>query len=259
MELVVVGSSSAGNSMMLVADEGALLIDAGFSMKEIRSRLGQEGLGLDKVVALLITHEHSDHASGVGRFLRHDKLTVAANAATAAAVRATFGGDGVRPLEDDKVVRFGPFAVRPIRVPHDSADCSGFDIEVQGRHLVYATDLGAVPETIVKAGARADLVVLESNHDREMLWSGTYPKFLKERIGGGRGHLSNEQAGEAAAKMATGRMRKLLLAHLSKENNRPEVALDGVRKGLHGKGALSAFEVEVHAAPKDGPLRVAWG
>lgn len=246
--------------MMVIADEGGLLIDAGFSMKETRKRLAVEGLTLDRVSALLVTHEHSDHASGLGKFVRHEGLPVAANEATAAAVHSTFGVDGVRPLADGAPVDLGPFRVRPIRVPHDSADCSAYEVEVEGKRLVYATDLGAVPEELLRAGKRSDLVVLEANHDRDMLWNGTYPKFLKERITGGRGHLSNEQAAEAAARMATGgRLRKLVLAHLSKENNRPETALAAVRKGLRAGGGLGAFEVEVHAAPKDGPARFTWG
>jgi phosphoribosyl 1,2-cyclic phosphodiesterase len=260
VEIVVVGSSSAGNSMMVLADEGALLIDAGFSLKEARARLSAEGLSLDHVKAVLVTHEHSDHASGLGKFVRRAGLAVAANAATAAAVRTTYGLDGLTALADGASVRFGPFAVRPLRVPHDSVDCSGYEIAADGRRMVYATDMGSVPDAFVDAGSRADFAVVEANHDRAMLWGGSYPKFLKERIAGGRGHLSNEQAGEAVAQMAKrGRLRKVLLAHLSEENNRPETAVAAVVKALRAKGGVSGFDVEVHAAPKDGPARLSWG
>jgi phosphoribosyl 1,2-cyclic phosphodiesterase len=257
MEIVVVGSSSAGNSMLLCADEGALLIDVGFSMKEVRARLARHGASLDTLKAVLITHEHSDHASGVGRFLHARGATVAANAATALAIHHTFGADGVAPLEVGQARQFGPFKVTAIRVPHDSADCCAFEVEVDGRRLLYATDLGAVPEELIQAGARCDCVVLESNHDRSMLWAGSYPKFLKERIAGGRGHLSNEQAGEAVARMAGGPLKKVVLGHLSVENNRPQLAVDAVRSALRRRAGLAGFSVEVVAAPKDGPQKIA--
>jgi len=256
VELVVVGSSSAGNCMMLVADEGALLIDAGFPMKEVRSRLKAAGRDLHGLDGLLVTHEHADHARGIGRFLHQPEWRVASNAGTAAALRSTFGVDGVTPLQGGAPERFGPFEVRAIPVPHDSADCCAFEIAAEGKRLVYATDLGAVPEALVGAGARADALVIESNHDRQMLWSGTYPKFLKERIAGGRGHLSNEQAGEAVGRMAGGRLRKVVLAHLSAQNNRPELAVAAVRRGLQAAAGLRAFSVEVEAAPKDGPRSI---
>ncbi len=253
----MLGSSSAGNSMLLRADEGALLIDAGFSLKEVRRRLAQEGIGLDELKGVLITHEHSDHASGAGRFLRTAGLRVASNAATATAVRDTFGAEGVEALPDGGPSVFGSFSVRVVRVPHDSADCCGFAIEADGKRVLYATDLGAVPQALLDEGRRADFAVLESNHDRAMLWGGAYPKFLKERIGGGRGHLSNEQAAEAIVRWAGGRLRKVLLAHLSEANNDPKVAVKAVEAALRAHAGLAAYGLAVEAAPRDGPLRVA--
>ncbi len=241
--------------MLLCADEGALLLDAGFPMKEVRSRLARRGESFEKLKAVLITHEHSDHARGLGRFLRGG-APVAASAPTASAIHRTLGADGLTALEVGTARRFAAFAVRPIRVPHDSVDCCAYEVEADGRRLLYATDLGAVPEELVEAGARCDCVVLESNHDRSMLWAGSYPKFLKERIAGGRGHLSNEQAGEAIARMAGGRLKLVVLAHLSVENNRPRLAVDAVKGALKRRAGLSGFGVEVVAAPKDGPLSI---
>ena len=243
--------------MALCSEGKALILDAGFPLKEVRRRLDDAGVGLSEIAGVLITHEHTDHARGIGKFLYHGRAPVAANAGTAAALRSTFGVDGVQPLANGEQVTFGGFLVRPIAVPHDSADCAGYEIEFGERRLLYATDLGAVPEALVEAGRRSDIAVLESNHDRDMLWGGTYPQFLKERIAGGRGHLSNEQAAQAVAKMAGGRLRKVVLAHLSQENNRPEAAVLAVKGALRAGAGLEAFSVSVEAAPKDGPAVVA--
>lgn len=255
----MLGSSSSGNSVALRSDGGVLLVDAGFSLASVRKRLGAAGVGLDEVRGLLITHEHSDHARGASRFLRMRGATVAANTGTAAALRADLGLEGVRPLADGQAATVGGFRVRPIRVPHDSADCSAFEVAADGRRLLYATDLGSVPEALVEAGRRADVAVFEANHDREMLWAGPYPQFLKERIAGGRGHLSNELAGEAIAKMARGRLRHVVLAHLSERNNRPQQAVASVKAALRRRAGLSAYSVTVEAAPKVGPLAVSIG
>ena len=257
MEIVVLGSSSAGNSMLLRADEGALLFDAGLSLKEVRRRLSAQGIGLEDLEGVLLTHEHADHARGVGRFLRTRGLRVASNGATARAVRDTFGADGVEALPEGGATKFGAFNVRALPVPHDSADCCAFAVEAEGRRVLYATDLGAVPESLLEEGRRADFAVIESNHDRGRLWSGSYPKFLKERIAGGRGHLSNDQAAEAVVRFAGGPLKKVLLAHLSVENNEPALAVKAVEDALRGRAGLSAYGVKVEAAPRDGPVAVA--
>lgn len=256
MELVVLGSSSSGNCVAVRSDAGVLLIDAGFALGSVRRRLGEAGVGLEEVRGLLVTHEHSDHARGAGRFLRLKGAEVAAGEGTAEALRSGLGLQGVRPLPGGRGSSVGGFRVRPIRVPHDSADCSAFEVVSDGFRLLYATDLGAVPEELVEAGVRADVAVFEANHDRKMLWEGRYPQFLKERIAGGRGHLSNEQAGAALSRMARGRLRRVVLAHLSERNNRPEKAVAQVRAAIRGRARLSAYSVTVEAAPKDGPLVV---
>lgn len=253
----MLGSSSSGNSTLVRCDDHALLIDAGFSMPEIRTRLHDAGLSLDDVEGILVTHEHSDHARGLGKFVRRAKTPVAANEATAHAIHHTFGVSGVRGILNGAPIEFAGFRIRPIAVPHDSADCAGYEIEADGKRLAYATDLGSVPAELVEAGRRSDAVVLESNHDHAMLWGGQYPQFLKERITGGRGHLSNELAGEAVAAMAGGRLRRVVLAHLSEANNRPLTAVAAVEGALRRRAGLAAFDVQVEAAPKDGPRRVA--
>lgn len=257
IEVLVLGSSSSGNSTLVRADGCALLLDAGFSMHEVRRRLGSEGVGLDELHGVLVTHEHADHARGLGRFTQRAGLEVAANEATALALHHTFGIGGLRPLENGVTVEIAGWRVRPIRVPHDSADCAGFELENGDLRMVYATDLGAVPTELVEAGRRADLVVIESNHDLPMLWGGSYPPFLKERIAGGRGHLSNELAGQAVAQMARGRLKRVVLAHLSQENNRPQAAVAAVQGSLKKSAGLQGFDVVVEAAPKDGPMRFA--
>lgn len=243
--------------MLLRADGGSLLIDAGFSLKEVRRLLALEGIGLEELKGVLLTHEHSDHASGAGRFLRTRGLPVASNAATAIAVRNTFGAEGVEALPEEGPSTFGPFTVRAVRVPHDSADCSGFAIEADGKRVLYATDLGSVPEALHSQGLKADFAVLESNHDRAMLWAGAYPKFLKERITGGRGHLSNDQAASAVAAWAGGRLKKVLLAHLSQKNNDPKVAVKAVEAAVRAHAGLHGYGFTVEAAPRAGPVRVA--
>lgn len=256
IELIVLGSSSSGNSMLLRAGGESLLIDAGFPARELGERLSAAGVDFAEVDAAVVTHEHTDHARGLGKLVHRSKFRAAANEATAKALFHTFGIQGVHPFADGKPEAIGAFRVRALRVPHDSADCAGFEIECGGFRMVYATDLGSVPASLLEAGRRADLVVLESNHDERMLWDGSYPQFLKERIAGGRGHLSNALAGVAVAAMAGPRLRRVVLAHLSQENNRPETALRTVRQAIRKSSGLAGFSLEVEAAPKDGPKQV---
>jgi len=256
IELIVLGSSSSGNATLLRAGGQALLIDAGFPAKEIAARLSQVGVDMAEVQGVIVTHEHADHARGLGKLLHRTRFRAAANQATAGALFHTFGVKGVHGLPEGEAQDVAGFRVRALRVPHDSADCAGFEIAFEGFHMVYATDLGSVPTEFVEAGRRSDLAVLEANHDERMLWDGGYPQFLKERIAGGRGHLSNAMAGEAVAAMAGPRLRRVVLAHLSKENNRPETALKAVRHAIRKSAGLAGFNLEVEAAPNDGPLRV---
>jgi phosphoribosyl 1,2-cyclic phosphodiesterase len=256
IELIVLGSSSSGNATLLRAGGQSLLIDAGFPAKELAARLSKAGVDLTEVQAVVVTHEHADHARGLGKLIHRARFRAAANEATAKALFHTFGIKGVHPLPEGAADQVGGFSVRALRVPHDSADCAGFEIAFEAFRMVYATDLGSVPVDLIDAGRRADLAVLEANHDERLLWAGSYPQFLKERIAGGRGHLSNARAGEAVAAMAGPRLRRVVLAHLSEENNRPETALKAIRHAIRKSAGLAGFNLEVEAAPKDGPFRV---
>lgn len=219
-------SGSNGNSIYVEAAGVRLLFDAGISCKQAERRLQAHGRSLADVDALLLSHDHSDHTLCAGVFHRKHGLPLYA-APDAYRVAAQRIGDvsEVNHFQAGERLRFGDVTVETLPTAHDGEGCVAFVVEAAGRRLGVMTDLGHVFDGLPGAVASLDAVVLESNYDPEMLQTGRYPRFLKERIRGAGGHISNIEAARLLRAHASPRLRWACLAHLSADNNTPELAV----------------------------------
>ena len=237
MKVAVLASGSSGNAIWVSSGSTAVLIDAGVSGRRISQ--AAEGLGLDtaQLSAVLVTHEHSDHVSGLGPVTRRFDVPACATAGTHAAIDRRLGRcPGRTVVEAGTDFEIGDLLVSPFAVSHDCAEPVGYSVS-DGRTVVaVATDLGVVSHPVRHRIGRADCVVLEFNHDEKMLLDGGYPWFLKQRIMSNEGHLSNEAAARELVLLADGPMSALVLAHISRENNTPDLALATARDALERAG-----------------------
>ena len=233
------GSGSGGNATLIEArprdgDRATrVLVDCGFSPRQLATRLAARGLLVGDIDALFVTHEHSDHVGGVLALQRRHGTPVWASAGTWAAATAKLEVvPGCRFARDGEEIVIGSLTLRPFAVPHDAAEPLQLTCSDGQRCIGILTDLGAPTHAVAQALQGCDALLLETNHDPALLAAGAYPAWLKRRIGGDRGHLAN---GQAAALLDACRHRALqhvVAAHLSRQNNRPELALATLRSVL---------------------------
>jgi len=246
---VVLASGSAGNVLLLEAGTTRLLVDAGLSAEAIERSLADAGADLAGVSAILLTHEHDDHARGAGPLSRRFDIPVHANAATIAAAGDAFAGAALRTFETGRPFEVGPFVITAFPVSHDAADPVGLTLEVARHRITVATDLGSIDESLDPTLAETELVILESNYDLRLLNVSGYPWFLKNRIVGPRGHLSNDDAARALARTSAGRARTVCLVHLSEVNNLAPLARDTALDAIATAGGAAGH---VLAVPPNG-------
>lgn len=234
MRVISLQSGSNGNCVYVEADGVRLLVDAGISGAQAQVRLAQHGRDITAVDAVLISHDHVDHARSMGILHRKFGLPVYVTAKTYAASRRHRVGEigDLRHFAAGETLRFGAVTVETIRTPHDAEDGVAFVVDDGHRRLGVLTDLGHVFNGLDDVIASLDAVLLESNYDPEMLAHGGYPDWLKERITGPAGHLSNDEAAELLRVSAGPRLRWACVGHLSEDNNTPHVALATHRKTL---------------------------
>ena len=254
MKFCILASGSEGNCALVEDARGcAILVDAGLSMRRICDHLTDMGRSLSGIQALLISHEHADHLRGAAVIARRLDLPIYASAGTIALIKRylpnltrLFSLNGCR-------LEFGSMTVESFQVSHDASEAIGFLISEGDRRLAIATDLGTVDLATLNWLRDCDAVVLEANHELDMLLTGPYPWDLKQRIQSPVGHLSNDQAAEALVQVATPRLKRVVLAHLSQENNRPALALERVRSILSDAGHA---HIDVVAANQYRPSEV---
>ncbi len=241
----VLASGSKGNAIYIQSGGTGLLIDAGISARRIASGLAEIGVKPADLSGILITHEHRDHVAGLPVFCRKYGVPVYAKEATwyGLACRREIEPVCCRILPE--TVRLGELTVDPFSIPHDAADPVGFVLTNNGAKCTVATDVGFVTETVRAALADADVVILESNHDVNMLKNGPYPRMLQQRILSNRGHLSNADAAWTLAKLPPKPSMDVFLAHLSHENNTPNLAFNTVRDVLDTAGRLPSVRLFV--------------
>lgn len=246
MRVSILRSGSSGNATLIESGEVCLLVDAGISVRALSQELGRRGLR--SIDAVLLTHEHSDHISGMDSILRRYETLVMANEPTLR--RLPISPYDGQVLRTGGELRVGPLRVQPFAVPHDSVEAVGFWLEDDTSKVCLATDLGYVPNEMLDYLRAADLAVLEANYDPRSLAVGPYPAFLKARIASEVGHLSNLQAGQAIVAAGDGRLQEVWLAHLSANNNSPRLAKESVAAHLRAAGLDS---LAVRVALRDRP------
>jgi len=258
MRVCTLASSSSGNCAIVSHGGTHILIDAGISLRRIRDGLRQVELTPDKLECVLITHEHSDHIGGIGMLTKYHKTPVFCSGGASNGISSAYpdAGPFISAFEPGTSLALGAITVTSFRTPHDASDSVGYIIEAAGRKLIYVTDLGCVTQEVLDAVKGADAAVIEANHDREMLRNGSYPSFLKNRILSKKGHLSNDDSAHFAVLLAASGSRKILLAHLSRENNTPERAGSTVADTLRGNGFVTGKDIELDVAPPFSMSRV---
>lgn len=247
-------SGSSGNSLFISSGNTRLLIEAGLSAKKIIEALRTIGESASELNAILVSHEHSDHIKGAGILSRKFNLPIYASEGTWNAMEQMIG-----PVLESNRVAFSSYApfeigdiiVTPFPIPHDACEPVGYSFRTAGKKVTIATDIGHISTELLNNFEDSDLLLLESNHDLEMLKMGPYPWPLKKRIAGNNGHLSNDAAGEVVAYMAEKGTKRFLLGHLSKENNFPELAYQTVYNVVQEKCRASGSDITLDVALRD--------
>lgn len=234
MRVCLLASGSRGNATLIEADDCRLLIDAGLSAREIDRRLREIGLSADDLDALLITHEHHDHVSGIGPLARRHQLPVYIVPETAAAIPRLGAIADLRNFTAGDSFALGNLEITSFSTTHDAIDPVGFVIDSSEGRVGYATDLGYSTRLVADRLEHSRVLVLESNHDEQMLLDGPYPWPLKQRIQSRHGHLSNRAAAELLQQLAWHGLEAVFLAHLSDENNHPDKARQEIEQSLAG-------------------------
>ncbi len=234
MNLCSIASGSSGNCIYVGSDTTSLLVDVGISGKRIEEGLQSIDHTTGECDGILITHEHSDHIKGLGVISRKHKIPIYCTRGTMEAMEhmSTLGKmpEGLfRPIEADQTYTIGDLQVQPFAISHDAAEPVGYRINQGNKSAGIATDLGYYDEYIVQKLSGLDVLLLEANHDVNMLQVGSYPYYLKQRVLGNRGHLSNELSGRLLCDILHENLKHVLLGHLSKENNYSELAYETVK------------------------------
>ncbi len=234
MRMVSIASGSSGNCIYVGTDKTHILIDAGISNKRIEAGLHEAGLSGKELSGILITHEHSDHIKGLGILARKYEIPVYGTKKTLEAV-ASMKSLGDIPAECFREIRpdvdftVGDLTVEPFHIDHDAADPVAYRVSGEKKSVAVATDMGHYNEYVVDHLLGLDAILLEANHDVRMLETGPYPYYLKMRILGDYGHLSNENSGRLLSRVLHDGIRHIFLGHLSKENNYEDLALETVK------------------------------
>lgn len=243
----VLGSGSRGNSTFIKTDQVRLLIDAGLSRKETASRLESIGEDPNGIDAVLVTHEHSDHASGLKTIVKDMAVQAYMSQGTMDALRAEdfeMNGSRLHTIKAGESFSIGDIQVVPIGVPHDAREPLAFSVECAGVKVTQLTDIGHIPDEISGWLSGSQVLILESNHDLEMLRVGPYPWALKQRLIGRYGHLSNTAVGRFIRERYDGSAEYFVLAHLSSKNNHPELARQEAIRAMNDRG-FSSGRVEM--------------
>ena len=238
LEVCVLGSGSSGNAVFLRSEATAMLIDAGMSCREIKRRLASIGEDVAGLAGICVSHEHSDHISGLPQLQKQFGISLFANSGTVegASLRESHRACRWFVFSNGSAFGVGDLRVEPFSVPHDAYDPVGFRVECGGARVGVVTDAGIPTALMRQRLSDCDAVVIESNHDEQMVQDAERPWTLKQRILGRQGHLSNHQAGDVLEAVAGPRLRQVYLAHLSDECNEPELALRTARERLDGLG-----------------------
>jgi len=249
----VLGSGSSGNAALLATENTRILLDAGLSMKELARRLAAIGEEFERIDAILISHEHSDHVAGLPVIARSKKVR-ASIYLTRLTVPAIDWGEAeprLMPFQAGASFKIGDIEVNSFSVPHDAIDPVGFCFETRGVRIGVVTDLGYIPESVKYHLRRTDLLLLEANHDLDMLKVGPYPWSVKQRVMSRVGHLSNLGMSEYLTQDFDGSTTNLVLGHLSEQNNHPEIVRMFATQPLEERGLRTRLTIAQPHIPSE--------
>ncbi|MBQ8177637.1 MAG: MBL fold metallo-hydrolase [Clostridia bacterium] len=252
LKIDVLASGSKGNSILVSSGEKRLLIDCGITIRALTKALKERSLALPDVKAVLVTHEHGDHVSSCAQLTDAYGIPVFANAVTMSALKRKTGLRGGYYYEETSPFTLCGMEIRPFRTSHDAVYPVGYSISDADSKFTYATDLGYFSSSVKEAALGSNLILIESNHDVEMLLNGPYPRYLKERILSSRGHLSNEHCAAAVRELLESGTKRFILGHLSEQNNTYDLALSTTQNLLMRSGAKQGEDYELHVATQQG-------
>lgn len=248
-------SGSSGNSLLIETSNTKILIDAGESAKKITSALSSLEIEPSQIDAILVTHEHSDHVRGLGTFSKKYDIPVFANSKTFDAMP-----EQVEKIDEKNIKKFtveekfeiGDLQIFPFKIPHDAANPCGFNITYNNSKMSIATDIGHMTSNIIHKLEDSSFILLESNYDPEILKCSPYPYLLKKRIAGPNGHLPNAEAGKTISHLMNSGLKEVMLGHLSKENNFPELAYKTVVEELI-ENKMDSNKIKINVANRYEP------
>ena len=257
MRMCSIASGSSGNCIYVGSDHTHLLVDTGISRKRIEEGLKKLEIKGEEIDGVLITHEHSDHIQGLGVLSRKYELPIYATKGTIEGISGSTSlgkmPDGLfHTIRADEPFRLGDIEVKPFAISHDACEPTGYRFECGGRSAAVATDLGKYDEYTVSNLTGLDAVLLEANHDIHMLEVGGYPYYLKQRILGDKGHLSNELSGRLLCDILHDNLKHIILGHLSKENNYARLAYETVKLEVTlGNNDYKGEDLDMFVAGRD--------
>lgn len=257
LRFISLGSGSAGNCYFLYTDKDGMLIDVGIGLKALKNYFRDKNLSVDMVKRVLITHDHADHIKSVGSFSNKRNVPIFTTKEVHNGILRNYSvndkphAENRQFLEKGKTVSLGDFKVTPFGVPHDSTDNIGFCIEYGNIVFCLMTDAGYVTDEMKKYISKANYLVIEANHDPNMLRDGHYSDYLKARIAGPGGHLSNDDAAKALVENSSDNLRHVWLCHLSNDNNHPELARITVETVVKESGKKFALDVLPRTKPTE--------
>lgn len=249
MKFISLISGSSGNATLISDEKTNILIDCGMSGRSLSKYLDDIDMKADDIDALLLTHEHIDHVRGAGIVARRHHIPVYATEGTFAAMNVGIIPDW-KTIAPDEEFEIGSIAVRPFSIPHDAADPVGYNFFIHEKKITVATDIGHINERLLSYLHGSHAVLLESNHDVDMLRMGSYPYPIKQRILSDVGHLSNDAAANTLCRLAESGTEHIMLGHLSKENNDPSIAYLTAQNTLAEAGITVSRDVMLTVAQR---------
>jgi phosphoribosyl 1,2-cyclic phosphodiesterase len=251
LRFCLLGSGSSGNAVLVRSGDTKILIDNGLSLRQLEARAALVGESIDSVNAVFVTHEHADHVGGLGVLTRRYPIPVYMTHGTQACLPQSLGVlKTVQTFESGATIRIGALSISSFNVPHDAADPVSFVVQSDGAKLGLIGDLGRPSPVVRERLAGSHALILESNYCPTMLKVSSYPAAIRQRIGGGHGHLSNADASKLLAHLMHDALKLVVLTHISQENNTPEEALRIV------SSVVKNGQTRVHVAHQDRPTEM---
>lgn len=262
LRFISFGSGSCGNCYYLYTEDFGLLIDLGIGMRKLKKYFQDYGLRLDSIKAMLVTHDHADHIKNVGAISKLLDIPVYATAKVHEGILRNYvvkkkvDSVNVRTISKNEPFTLGPLDITAFNVPHDSMDNVGYQVQYGNVTFCLITDAGHVTEEMAKFITSAQYLVIEANHDEQMLQAGPYPGHLKARVAGEHGHLSNKECARNVAEHGSAELKHVWLCHLSQENNHPELARKTVEQALLCTDGFDGAKVKLDVLRRNLPSTI---